>query len=307
MMTDFCTHKMEEYVQLVHLHRSFVLHICVLNFMCSLLAILGNILVIRGLQKASSIPPILRLLLLSLSLSDLTVGLFAQLMFGVIIAVMLNMTASGDFESLCPIILLISQFSLYFLVSATCLSAAAIALDRLLAVTLHLRYRELVTPGRVVFALLFLWIVSGLIAAVYILLPDYNDMVDVFMEVLVLFLTAVAYGRIYKVVRHHQNQIQSQQQIEHQEAISLVRAKRSSLNTFFVYAVLLACYLPDLCCGILVLVQKSKISFLVALHASGFLVFLNSSINPFIYCWRYGEIREIMKTTVRSIFTHGNS
>ena len=67
------------------------------------------------------------------------------------------------------------------------------------------------------FALLFLWIVSGLVAAVYILLPDYNDMVGVFMEVLVLFLIAVACGRICKVVRCHRNQIQNQQQIENQE------------------------------------------------------------------------------------------
>lgn len=307
MTADFCTQKIEEYAELVHLHRSFVLHICVLNFMCSLVAILGNILVIRALQKVSSIPTTLRLLLLSLAFSDLTVGLFAQLLFAVIIAVTLNMAGSGNFESLCPNIVTISQFSLYFLVSASCLSVAAIALDRLLAVSLHLRYRELVTPGRVVFGLLFLWIVSGLVAAVYILLPDYNDIVGVFMEVLVLFLTAVAYGRIYKVVRHHRNQIQSQHQMENQEAMTLVRAKRSSFNTFCVYAVLLACYLPDLCCGILVLVQKSKIAFLVAFHATGFLVFLNSSINPLIYYWRYGEIREIMKSTVKSIFTHGNN
>lgn len=39
----------------------------------------------------------LRLLLVSLALSDLAAGLFAQPMFGVIIAVMLNMTASENF------------------------------------------------------------------------------------------------------------------------------------------------------------------------------------------------------------------
>ena len=41
--------------KLVHLHCRFVLHICVLNFTSTLLAILENILIIRALQKASLI------------------------------------------------------------------------------------------------------------------------------------------------------------------------------------------------------------------------------------------------------------
>ena len=65
----FCVHEMEEYEKRVHLHRGFVLHICVLNFTCSLVAILGNILIIRALQKALTMPATLRCLLIpSLSL-----------------------------------------------------------------------------------------------------------------------------------------------------------------------------------------------------------------------------------------------
>ena len=62
MMTDFSTHEMEEYVKLVHLHKSFDSG---LNFMCSLVESFGDILVIRALQKASSIPTTLRFLLLN--------------------------------------------------------------------------------------------------------------------------------------------------------------------------------------------------------------------------------------------------
>lgn len=125
------------------------------------------------------------------------------------------------------------------------------------------------------------------------------------MEVSVLLVTAFAYCRIYKVVHYHQNQIQSQ--ISHQEAIEFAREKRSILNTFCVFVVLLACYLPDLCCGILILAEESRMQFLIAFHVSGFLVFLNSSINPLIYYWRYQEIRGIIKNTIRSILFVRNS
>lgn len=307
MPADLCNQKVEEYVKLIRLHWSFVLLVCVLNLVWSAVAVLGNVLVIRALWKARTMPSTLRPLFLSLAVSDLTVGFFAQLMFGVIMAVMLEMAASGNFnfDSFCPNVVTTSQFFLYLLVTASCLSVAAIALDRLLAVSLHLRYQELVTPRRTVLVLSFLWIASGLIASIYIFLPNYNDIVGVFMEVLVLLVTAVAYCQIYKVVRHHQNQIQSQ--IQNQQAVELARDKRSSFNTFCVYAVLLACYLPDLCCGILVLAVGSEMQFLVAFHASGFLVFLNSSINPLIYYWRYQEIRTLMKGTIRSIFSKSES
>ena len=47
---------------------------------------------------------------------------------------------------------------------------------------------------------------------------------------------------------------------------------------------------------------NSGISSLAASYATFFLLLLNSSLNPIVYCWRYREIREIMKNTVKKIF-----
>ena len=41
--------------------------------------------------------------------------------------------------------------------------------------------------------------------------------------------------------------------------------------------------------------NTSEISFLVARYASVFLICLNSSLSPIVYCWRHREIREIVK------------
>ena len=115
-------------------------------------------------------------------------------------------------------------------------------------------------------------------------------------------LTTVAYIRLYKVVRYHQNQIYSQNQLQNAQTREAHRQRKSAYNSLFVSVVFLACYFPFLPCTILYLTNTSEISFLVAHFASMFLIYLNSSLNPFVYCWRYQEIRQSVKSTVKQIF-----
>ena len=74
-----------------------------------------------------------------------------------------------------------------------------------------------------------------------------------------------------------------------------------SKSALFVYFVFLVCYLPFLPSVILYLINTSKISFLIAKCASLFLIYLNSSVNPIVYCWRYREIHQIVKSTMKKI------
>ena len=295
MVAEVCKTRLKEVAKTVHLQKQFMSSLCVFYFAFSLVAIFGNLLVIRAIWKALSIPATFKKLLLSLAVSDLAVGLILQPMYGTIIALQLNMV---DSRFLCPTTLTIHIFVTFLLAGASFLTIAAIALDRLLAVTLHLRYQELVTPKRVGIVVALLWLSAGLGALVFILLSDHNAVVAVVTEVVGFAVTTVAYFRIYKVVRYHQNQIQSQCQVQNEHAIEAARTKKSALNTLYVYVVFLACYLPILFSSILLLVDNFKISFLVAYNVSGFLVFLNSSLNPFMYCWRYREIRQIVKNTL---------
>ena len=306
MVAQYCTHELEELLQLTRLHQTFLLTVCVFYFIFSLVASLGNLLVIRAMWKASSMPSNMKKLFLNLAFSDLTVGMFAQFLYGVVIAVMLRMATTGNvnFEIFCPAILNAASFSSYLLASASFLTVTSIAIDRFLAVSLHLRYQELVTPKRVISVLMCLWFTSAIVASMMISFPHNNMLVATITELAGLFLTTVVYIRIYKVIRHHQNQIQSQLQLQNNaRAMDLLREKKTSVNALFVHVVFLACYLPYLCYAILVLTNCIPISFLpVAEKISEFLVFLNSSLNPFVYCWRYREIREIIKKIVKTIF-----
>lgn len=285
-------------------HRALMLTICVLNFTSSLFATLGNLLVIHALWKASSIPANLKKLFLSLAFSDLAVGSFAQLMYGIIIAVTLKKVDNKDynFDYLCPTVTTISYIANYFLACATFLNITATAVDRLLAVSLHLRYYELVTSKRVTIILVSLWLTSGLATCLYMAFPTVRNVVTIVLECVGLLLTTVAYIRLYQVVRYHQNQLRSQLQLQYDQAVDRLREKKSAINTLYVFVVFLACYVPNLCAALLLATDNSQISFRAVYHASGLLILFNSSINPIVYYWRYREIREILKNTLSRIF-----
>ncbi|XP_078364172.1 adenosine receptor A3-like [Oculina patagonica] len=304
MVAQFCTQRLEANAKLVHFHETFLKVYCAANLVFSCAAIFGNVLVIRALWKASSIPPTLKKLFLSLAVSDLAVGLIGQLMFGVIGLVMLNIAASGNynFKFFCPIILTTYYFVLFLLACASFLNVTAIAVDRLLVLYLHLRYQELVTSWRVAFALASLWLTSGVIASIFIFLPSRNNIVAVVTEFLGVIVTTVAYIYVYKVVKYHQNQIKIQIEVQHDREVKVHREQKSSFNVLFIYIVFVACNMPNLFSAILVEADEFRRSFLIANHITVFLVLLNSSLNPLIYCWRYREIREIVKSIVRKAF-----
>ena len=154
MAEQTCTRFLDRWIKLVSQRISFFLGFCVLNFGFSLVATLGNLLVIRALMKTSTIPATVKKLFLSLAFSDLAVGLCSQLMTAIISAVMLKMASSeDDLAFFCPTVLIVLLYFMHLLAVASFLNVIVIAFDRLLAVSLHLRYQELVTPIRVTIVL----------------------------------------------------------------------------------------------------------------------------------------------------------
>lgn len=304
MVSKVCIQTLDGYKSVLHFHRTSMLVLSVLNLTFSIVATLGNLLVILALRKTSSISTTLKIFFLGLAVSDLAVALVPQLMLGVNLAVMLHMEASEkhNIDAFCPEILIIYRFFVLFLASVSFLTMTAIAIDRFLAISLHLRYRQVVTSNRVITALVFLWLISASAASVYISIPENNLMVVAVIEFCGLFVTTVVYVHIYRVVKYHQNQILAQLQLYNDQAVVVLREKKSAVNTMFVYIVFIACYVPNSCTIVLLLTDASRLSFKLANQVSVFLILLNSSLNPLIYCWRYRELRQNVKNTVKKLF-----
>ena len=154
---------------------------CLSNLALSLVATLGNAIVIFALWKASSISVTLKKLFLSLAVSDLAVELFAHLMFGVIIAVMVHRASSGNYDF----------YDKYF----NCVLFRHIPPHLRIILNhcnnphrqssgsfLHLRYKEIVTSKRIVIALVSLWLTRFAASSINISLPGQNNMIVVSFE-----------------------------------------------------------------------------------------------------------------------------
>lgn len=310
MAEAVCNDRLKDFVQVAIQYRRFMYSLCVLNMINSLVASLGNFVVIRALWKSSSIPCNLRKFFISLALSDLAVGLCAELLYGAVIAVMLSETGSGNRKPqyLCPTLITFSYFLANFLACASFLNITAIAVDRHLAVSLHLRYQEIVTSKRVVIALMCLWTASVIFSAVFISVYKISSVATIVIEVSGLLVAAVAYIRIYQVVRYHQITIERHLQLQYEQAVELRREKKSAISCFFVYLAFVTCYFPHLCAIVSMTGNSSSsMSFVAAYHGTAFVILLNSSLNPVLYCWRCREIREIVKRNLNAVFRRKNA
>jgi len=77
VVAKFCSKKLQELIAFVQF-QPVIICICVVNVLFSLVAIIGNLFVIRALWKASSITVTLKNMFLSLAFCDPTVGLFSN-------------------------------------------------------------------------------------------------------------------------------------------------------------------------------------------------------------------------------------
>ena len=303
MVALFCNQKLEEYHVLLHRHRPVLLAFCVLNLGFAVLATVENVLVIHALRSSSTLPGNLKKMFLSLAFSDFAVGFLGQSMLGIITAIMLKMTANGnyDLDFLCPTLITVCYSVIYFLTCVSFFSIIAIAVDRLLVIFLHLRYHELVTSKRVIFTFASLWMACGVATFIFTQLPNHQIIFVAVIEICGLLVATTAYIYIYRVIRSLTTVHPQREHQPHDHKQNSNRERKSASSAFLVYIVFLACFLPNFCCIMLLTSNRSKVSFILANHISGFLVLLNSSLNPLIYCWRYREIRRIVKNSLKKL------
>ena len=263
-----------------------------------------NIVTIHAIRKTSSLPKPLKTLLLSLAVSDVGVGLLAQPLF---ISLMIrwsqrNIPDCISYKAFTIVIIL-------FLLASFC-GVVAISVDRFLAIHLHLRYQELVTHKRVVAVVISIWMFSTFLSLSLFWLPW--DIIWIILSVFgmtCLLLTAIVYWRIFLVLRRHKNQFQVQalQMHELQQAIQngdidrFVNLRKSSVCVLYMYLLFVVCYLPlFIAFPVHAMQGPNLVTSKILLYAET-LMFLNSSLNPLIYCWKMRHIRHAIVDMLRNI------
>ena len=182
------------------------------------------------------------------------------------------------------------------------LTLTAISVDKLLALLLGLRYRQVVTLKRTYVIVVIFWIMSTVASTSYLV----NRLIIFwygYIVILLCIVTSIAsYCKIFLTLRHHQTQVQDHVQQEQPSQINplnIARYKKAVSSALWVQCTLVACYLPfGIVSGVHNDGEFSPSEFL-AWELTSTLVFFNSSLNPFLYCWKISEIKQAVKQTIR--------
>ena len=78
--------------------------------------------------------------------------------------------------------------------------------------------------------------------------------------------------------------------------------KKSFYNMFVIWFLMLLCYLPGICTSILFMLMGRSYSMHLAFNFTTSVMFMNSSINPILFCWRIREFRAAVKKTLKELF-----
>ena len=278
-------------------------YLSVINILLSITAFLGNTLILVALRKESSLNSPSKLLLQSLAATDLCVGLISEPLLAIF-----ELSLMNERWSLCVFSAFASAITGYTFSGATLLTMTAISVDRLLALLLGLRYRQVVTLKRMYMVVIAFWLVSIAVAAVQLWNFEALRWYSYLVIPLCQATSAFCYIKIFRTLtlRRRQTQTRPANQLD------MVRYKKAISSALWLQFSLVICYLPFAVVNVVVMSTISPQSampsslFVVRLFAI-VLTQLNSSLNPILYCWKIRPVRQAVKATIRQVLCHLSS
>ena len=278
------------------------LFLSILNIFLSITASLGNALIFVALHKETSLHPPTKLLLRCLTITDLCVGVIIHPM--AVFFHSYSVTTLKSWEMFYYLDMLYKASS-FVLCQVSVLTSVAISVDRLLALLPGLRYMHVVTLRRARAVITCIWLIGISIAAIH--LWNINIAFTVaFVDALVfLTISAVSYGKILRTLRHQLQVVHAVPQGQTNGGpapLNIARYKRSVSNAIWVQLALIICYTPFFVVVMLMVyggMSGGKVQ--IAYEMTATLAYFNSSLNPFLYCWKIRSVRQAAKDTIKQL------
>ena len=269
---------------------------CVVNVISLFTASFGNAVILVSIWQTNSLHSPSNTLLLALSLTDFLVGTVTQPLY-ITTRLYFLITDKDGPQALQDAFDVTSSF----LSGVSFITATFISIDRYLVLFLHLRYRTIVTSKRISLFIVGSWVLS----AIWGFMWTHNLRMFYFLGFVssstCFSIIVVMYCKIYRVIRRHRKNIHNQPQFEEAKSSSRVNFTsytRSVLNTFIVCFLVFLCYFPYLCTAAVIQLGGHSPAKKMSLEVSGTIIFINSSLNPFVYFWRVREFRSAIKNTL---------
>ena len=139
----------------------------------------------------------------------------------------------------------------------------------------------------------------------------YSQYVIRSLLMLSLLVSVFSYAKIFITLRYRQVQVhgnsqQGQRPNGEGNQLNIARYKKTVYSIAWVQLALLICYIPYIVLrflsllGMLDKLPSTEISILLELFVT--LLYVNSSLNPALYCWRIKDVRQEGKNMIRKIF-----
>ncbi|XP_078343442.1 melanocortin receptor 5-like [Oculina patagonica] len=274
-----------------------------LNIFLSITASLGNALILNSLHKESTLHPSTKLLFRCLAVTDLCVGFISQPLYVTFIFAIFDIRKiTWDFlfyigEGIHVTSIILCGMSI--------LTSTAISVDRLLALLLGLRYRHVATLRRTRAVIVCFSVISFSCGAVYFWSHSISWIVIYIFGVLCLIISILSYTKIYVTLRQHQAQVQDHVHRGQPNGggipLNIARYKKSVSSIAWVQFVLVVCYVPFLVVTILINTTETGLTLYMVWLVTITLVYLNSSLNPILYCWKIKGVRQAAKDTIKQL------
>ena len=270
------------------------------NMFLAISSTLGNTVILAALSKDTSLHLPSKILLRSLALTDLSVGLFVEPLF-----VTFLISLEKESENICSQVIVISVFIDICFSLLSLLTLTATSVDRLLALLLGIRYRQVVTFKRVLLTVISFWILCVTFSVTSFWTHKFLKYYIFISVMLCVVISTCCYIKIYRKLFHRQAQIQEhlhQGQQNGHAPLNIARYRKTVSSALWVQLTLITCYLPAGVVTTLITVQGMTAVLFVAWTFSLTLVFLNSTLNPILYCWKIKNVRRAVVEIVRQIY-----
>ena len=293
-------------------YRPFLLCISIINVILSPITVVGNALVFTAILKNSSLRTPSYILLAALAFTDFGTGLISQPLYvtdanavGKVGKDFNTFNGSSSPRTYLALGMVGNGIGSYF-GTLTMLIITVMSIER----WLHMSRRSLVTVRRKYIAIGVLLPLPIPFAVCRVLIP-FNIAVNVAHSlslIFCLFITSVAYFKVFQIIRAHQQQIHLSELSQNaaQPAMHMAKYKKSVFTILYILAIFLICYLPIAISFGLIPVLNYEKETVPLLNFSFLLAFMSSSLNPVLYLWRMKDIRNEVARLIKAVLCKQN-
>ena len=278
----------------------YLIFLLVFNFLLAICSSLGNILILIALHKETSLHAPSKLFLRSLATTDLLVGVISEPL-----TITYWISAVRKRWDECYITFFTSIIVGYLLCGISLLTLTAISVDRLLALSLKLRYKQIVTLNRARAIVLVFWI----FCAVCSVMHAHDSRITTWythITIPVCFVTSIlSYTTIFWKLHRHETQVRGniiqpeQSNISSSGPLNISQYRKGVFSVMCLQLAVAVCYLPHGITTALWTYSGQSSAIIVLRQFTVTLVYVNSTLNPLLYCWKMREVRQSVKDIIR--------